>query len=187
MIARRSVTIVAGALVLAIAATTRAHAGAAFLDLAGTWTGKITCKGNSEGVKDSFFLEPVMRISQSGFGLGVVLDYGGGVLERYTALVNPDAKKPDQKGELAIIFCGTDDQIGVPFDFDEIGRMSVSAKLGKVKASFKGTSIFTDFADPGPLQEGYTCKWKYTRTDTNPAGLQVECPAPIVGLPRARR
>jgi hypothetical protein len=173
--ALRRITIAASALALAFSFATAAHAGAVFLDVAGTWTGTIVCKGIFEGVKDKFTLDPVMRITQNGLRLGVLLDYGANT-EQYAAILNPDEKKFDSKGEAAIIYCGTDDQVGIPPDFDELGRVSVSAKPGKVKASFKAVTIFTDYDTPGPLREGYTCKYKYTRTDTNLAGGVTQCP-----------
>jgi hypothetical protein len=168
-------TVAASALALVCSYARSTNAGAVLLDVGGNWTGTIVCKGISEGVKDTFTLDPVMRIAQSGIHLGIVLDYGGGTTEQYAAILNPDAKKGDAKGEAAIIYCGTDDQIGLPPDFDEIGRMSLSAKPGKVKASFKGLTIFSDYDTPGPFRAGYTCKYKNTRIDTNPPGISTQC------------
>lgn len=173
----------AGACVLALTLAPPAHAGGSAFDINGSWIGTIKCKGLSGGAKDKFPLNPAMTISQSGLTVSVVLDYGGGETERYSGLANPDATKPDKKIELAIVFCGTNDQVGDVTDFDEIGRMSISTKPGKVKASFKGTTIFSDFSDPGPLPAGgYTCKWKYTRT-SDTFTLPVPCSAPIVTTP----
>ena len=62
------------------------------------------------------------------------------------------------------------------------GRISVSGKLGDVKAGFKGTSIFSD---PGESPaEGGTCKWKYRRVDATAPNLQIFCNDMMVGLPR---
>jgi hypothetical protein len=175
--ALRRLTIAASALAFVCSFARPTEGGAIFLDLVGNWTGTIVCKGISEGVKDKFTLDPVMRISQNGINLGILLDYGDGTTEQYAGILNPDAKKGDKKGEAAIIYCGTDDQIGVPPDFDEIGRINISAKPGKVKATFKGITIFNDYDTPGPLREGYTCKYKYTRVDTNPVAVSTQCPS----------
>ncbi len=121
-----------------------------------------------------------MRITQSGLDVGIALDYGGADFDNYSGLANPGAKKPE-KGELAIVYCGTNDLVGDLGDFDELGRMSISTKLGKLKASFKGTTIFSDFSNPGPLPAlGYTCKWKYVRTSfDNGGGVQPSCQSMI--------
>ncbi len=52
---------------------------------------------------------------------------------------------------------------------DEIGRMSVSAKPGKVKATLKGLSFYSDTADHG------TCKWSMKRIGTTDPGVPTEC------------
>lgn len=147
-----------------------ALAPAAFLtyDLNGTWAGKITCNAFVAGAKEKIVLTPTMRISQIGQSMGVELSFGLGS-RLYAGLANPDAKKPEQKGETALILCGTDNQLGVTTP-DEIGRMSVSAKPGKVKAALKGLSFYSDAADHG------TCKWSWKRIDTTDAGLPTECP-----------
>ena len=180
---RLLLSVLAGVLAMTLTAAAPARAGGApRLDLTGRWLGKITCKSFNAGAKDKFTLTPTMYISQAGDALGVLLDYGGGDVERYTALLNPDAKKPEKKGELAIVYCFTNDLVGDEPEYDELGRISVSGKLGNVKAGFKGTSIFSD---PGESPaEGGTCKWKYTRVDTTSPGLQINCNDPIIGLPR---
>jgi len=115
-----------------------------------------------------------MRIAQGGLEVGLVLDYGGGDTEQYSGVANPDAKKPFDKGELAIVFCGTNDRVGDPPTFDEIGRITVKAKQGQVKASFKGTSIFSD-PGTGLDTEAGTCKWSYKRTSNDPPMLPTSC------------
>jgi hypothetical protein len=177
-------TTLAGVCALALALAAPANAGQLAFDINGSWIGTIQCKGLFGGAKDNFTINPVMTISQNGLDLGLVLGSGASNPEQYTGLANPDAKKPDQKGEIAIVFCGTNDLVGDPPTFDELGRMTISTKPGRVKASFKGTSIFSDFSNPGPLPAGgYTCKWKYTRTDDTAPGLQTQCNAPIVTTP----
>jgi len=150
------------------------HAGEARFDLDGTWTGTIKCKSFNGGAKDKFTLTPTMRIAQGGLEVGLVLDYGGGDTEQYSGVANPDAKKPFDKGELAIVFCGTNDRVGDPPTFDEIGRITVKAKQGQVKASFKGTSIFSD-PGTGLDTEAGTCKWSYKRTSNDPPMLPTSC------------
>jgi hypothetical protein len=144
--------------------TTRASSeprGAARFALDGTWSGTIKCKSLKHGVKTKFTLTPSMRIEQSGLGLGIALDVGTGATN-YVGLANPDAKKPLEKGEVAIASCSTDDLVGNDFSFDELGRMTVKAKPGDPKGSFKGTSLFSR---PGTLEaEAGTCKWSFKRT-----------------------
>ena len=163
-------------LALAVSGATSAHAGQLRFFIAGTWTGSIKCKGVNGGAKEKLTLPATMRVAQDGLTVGLAVDLGGGQVASYTGVANPDAAKPDKKGELAIIRCGTDDQVGVA-DFDEIGRMSIASKIGQVKASFKGTSILAGFSDPGPAPaKGYTCKWKFVRTTFDGSdGLDTSC------------
>ena len=79
-----------------------------FID--GTWTGRIKCKGVNGGVKEKLTLPATMRVTQDGLTVGLEVDLGGGQITSYTGVANPDAAKPDKKGELAIIRCRTDDQ-----------------------------------------------------------------------------
>ncbi len=168
MPSQRSLTIFAAA---ALALATAAGPALAF-DLTGTWTGTIKCKEFVNGVKDKFELTPTITISQSGNALGILATFGPGDSDMYTALANPDAKKPD-KGEFAIIFCGTDNQVGNSPTFDEIGRMQVTTKTGKIAAKFRGESIFSDPADMGP--EAGTCKWSWKRVDTVDPWVATTC------------
>ncbi len=158
-----------------------AHAGGLAVDLNGEWTGTIKCKNNFNGAKEKLFLDPTIRITQLGDGLGIKLDYGDNNPEVYTALVSPDLKKPDKKGDFVLVYCGTNDVLGDNLDFDELGRMSFSAKPGQVKATFKGATVFAfdNFAPAG----GGICKWKYKRTSVDPQGLPIACPAPVLTTP----
>ncbi len=177
---------VAGALTLLLTVGTAAQGGQPRFSIDGTRTGSIKCKGLSNGAKDKFLLVPTMRIAQSAFDVGIDLDFGGGSISHYVGLANPGAKKPE-KGELVIVSCGTDDQVGVPTAPDELGRMSISSKPGRVKASFKGTTIFSNLADPGPLPAaGYTCKWKFVRTSFDGGdGVDTSCDQSKVVVPLA--
>jgi len=110
---------------------------------------------------------------QNGSALGIVLDYGTGT-NAYIGTFVPDAKKPDAKGELAILYCKTNDRVGDDPDFDELGRMSVKAKPGELKGTFKGASIFSD---PGTFTdtEAGTCKWSYKRTALDMPSVPSTC------------
>jgi hypothetical protein len=186
MNARTRLAVVAAAALTCLMASSAARAGQARFDLTGTWVGSIKCKGFNGGVKDPFTLTPTLKISQSGLNIGVFADYPPGDFDDfYTGYANPNVKKPLEKGEFVLIVCGTNDVLGEPSPdapFDEIGRMSVSTKPPKVKATFKGTSIYSDpqltpFSDPQttPISAG-TCKWKYTRIDVVDPGISVTCP-----------
>ena len=179
MNARTRLVVVAAAAALGcLTAVSSARAGAARFDLTGTWVGSIKCTGVFQGAKfPAFTLTPTLKISQSGLNVGIFADYPpGDTDDSYVGYANPDAKKPLEKGELAILYCGTDDVLGNEPTFDEIGRMVVSTKPPKVKATFKGTSIYSD---PGISDaEVGTCKWKWTRTDTADPGIPTVCPAP---------
>lgn len=170
--------VVAAAAALAFPTVATVHAGQARFDLTGTWQGSIKCKGVFQGAKfPAFTLTPTLKISQSGLNVGILADYPpGDTDDSYVGYANPDVKKPLEKGELAILYCGTDDVLGNEPTFDEIGRMVVSTKPPKVKATFKGTSIYSD---PGISDaEVGTCKWKWTRTDANDPGIPTTCPPP---------
>jgi hypothetical protein len=113
-----------------------------------------------------------MRISQVGLNFLIQFDFGGGNTQTYAGVLNPDAKKPEKKADAILIRCGTDNQIG---DHpNAMARMSISGKPGKVKASLKGFSIFSDETNPSP--DHGTCKWKFTRIDTVDPGLDSVCP-----------
>ncbi len=169
------------AAVLAAMVTSVAPASAALIsyDLTGTWAGSITCNEYESGakVKPKTVLTPVMRITQIGQNIGVQLDFGTS-LRLFGGLSNPDAKKPEQKGEAALIRCGTSDDIatGLP---NQIVRMSAATKPGKVKATFKGVALFTDPVLP---RHG-TCKWKWKRIDTVDPLLDTQCGMPALHLP----
>jgi hypothetical protein len=122
-------------------------------------------------VKTTTKTTPVMTVSQVGTQVGVQLDSGGGNVERYTGLANPDGKKPDTKGEFGLIRCGTDSvAAGAAPPTDEIGRFSATTKPAPaIKATFKGTSVFTEAARLG------TCTWKGTRTSLTDPGVSTAC------------
>lgn len=183
MIDRKRITTVAAAVLLSSALASSVFAAFITFDPTGTWTGSIKCKSFFAGTKEKFTLTPTMKISQNGLRLDLVLDYGGGDTETYTGLANPDAKKPTQKGQLALTACGTDDLLGNAPTFDELGTMSVATKPPpSVKASFKGTSIFS-VGLTFPKTEAGTCKWKWTRKDLIDPGVVTACGLTALTLP----
>lgn len=171
MVRSRIPLLAAAALVMS--AVPRA-ADAAFItyNLTGTWSGTIKCSEFLDGAKQKTVSTPAMTVSQVGLDIGIRLDFGGGNVHSYTGLANPNAKKPEQKGEFAVVFCGTNSEIAdaVP---DKLGRMVASTKPNKVKATIKGTTIFSD--PPGFVAHHGTCKWKFTRTDTVDLGFAATC------------
>lgn len=166
-----------------LASTLAAPVSAAFItfDLTGNWTGSIKCKSSLGGAKHTVTLTPAMQVQQSGLNIGVQLT-SGVTTTSYAGLANPAAKKPEQKGEFALVRCGTNDVLGDLVQ-DELGRMAASTKPPKVKATFKGVSFFSN---PGtfPAEAG-SCKWKWKRTDTGPVdgGIVTECGPAMLRLP----
>lgn len=139
-------------------------------DLTGTWAGSITCKALNAGVKEKVTTNPVMTVTQVDTQVGVRLDFGGGSVVHYTGLANPDGKKPETKGEAALIRCGTDDLPDSDLSPDEMGRFTAATKAPPVvKATLKGTTVLTELERIG------TCTWKWTRTAVADPGLSTEC------------
>ncbi len=139
-------------------------------DLTGTWVGKLTCKGMTAGVKATVVSTPALSVSQSGNAVGLVMDYGGGVVEQYVGLANPDATKPLEKGELGVIRCGTDNAVGTTVAADEVGRLSAGTKPApSSKGTLKGTSVVARSTGLA------TCAWKWTRTAVADPGVPTEC------------
>ncbi len=144
------------------------HATGQVFDVTGEWEGKLTCKRFS-GEKSTFSAEPVVSVSQNGNAIGMRVDFGGGSVQQYTGLANPDGKKPDTKGEFALIRCGTDSVAGGT-PTDEVGRFTAATKTAPaIKATFKGTSVFSEATRLG------TCKWKGTRTSLTDPGVATSC------------
>ncbi len=156
-------------------AVVASYGPAAAFDLTGTWTGTTKCRSFFQGEKLKFTDAPTVQITQNGDLIGVRADYGGGDVDFYAGRAYPDARKPDEKGEIALVHCGTDDIAGNQPDFDEVGRFGAATKTGKVKATVKGVSFFSD---PGvATPEAGTCNWKLTRIDTTNAPVSTDCPA----------
>ncbi len=145
-------------------------------DLSGTWTATTTCTSFFQGAKLTFKQEATVAITQVGNAIGVRADYAGTHVDDYAGIAYPDAKKPDAKGEVALIACGTDSIAGNAPAFDELGRFAATTKPDKVKATLKGVSFFSDPCVAAP--EAGTCKWKLTRVDVAGATIPTACPAP---------
>jgi len=127
-------------------------------DATGTWTGQFSCK-HFNGEKFTFKMKPsTLLISQS--GSTVTADIDG--FFRYNGAAIDDAKKPNEKGEILLIQCDTDNEAGA--GFAEMNRAVVKTKPSKGTGSFSGLSIVEgDFGD-GPTFG--TCKYKLKRTST---------------------
>lgn len=155
-------------------------APAVAFDLTGTWHGTSTCTSLFAGEKQKFTDAPTIAITQVGDVIGLRADYGGGDVDVYAGVAYPDPKKPEEKGEVALVACGTDAVAGNPGTFDELGRFAVATKTGKVKATVKGLSFFSDPGTAPP--EAGTCKWKMTRIDALDAGVPTVCPSGVTTL-----
>lgn len=161
------------AVVVAIVGCILAAGRADAFDLTGTWTGTTKCTSLFGGEKFKFTDLPAVQITQVGREIGLRADYGGGNVDFYAGRAYDDAKKPDEKGEVALVVCGTDSVAGNDPAFDELGRFTAKAKPGKIKATLKGISFFSD---PGVAEpEAGTCKWSLTRVDTANPGVETVC------------
>lgn len=158
---------------LAVVACVLSAGRAEAFDLTGTWTGTAKCASLFGGDKFKFTDVPAVQITQVGREIGLRADYGGGNVNFYAGRAYDDAKKPDEKGEVALVACGTDSVAGNDPAFDELGRFSAKAKPGKIKATLKGISFFSD---PGVAEpEAGTCKWTLTRVDAANPGVATVC------------
>lgn len=178
---KRVRTSIAG-LVLAWGLVSPATAAVTSYDLTGTWVGVVKCKSSLGGVTSKTTLTPTMQVTQVGLDVGMQFTVGN-ELRTYVGRADPDAKKPEQKGELVALFCGTDGVVGD--GRDEIARLTVATKPGKAKATIKGLTVF---ANPGeqPGEAGY-CSWKWTRADTTDASVPTACPSSLVSRPSTAR
>lgn len=159
--AARTAVVFALSLLFLTTAVTSARA----FDATGTWLGKWSCKDFdgtkfTEGQRESTLL-----VSQSGDVLAIDLDGGA---YRYNGRSLNDAAKPE-KGEAIFVSCGIDNQ---PFvgGLAELIRVAVKTKLGAVKATLKGQSIFENGASVG------TCKYTFKRVSTQDPNVS-DCPA----------
>jgi hypothetical protein len=158
--------------VLVAAALAVAAAPATAFDLTGTYAGKYVCKGFF-GAKFSFTSQPDLAITQSGDAIGVMWSFGGYL---YSGVAIADNKKPDNKGEAALVLCGTNDAL-VDGNYNELGRFKVATKASTnpskpAKGKLTGVSIYTE----ANSNEVYTCKWSFKRVDDANPGILTACP-----------
>jgi hypothetical protein len=155
----------AAALSLGVLAFAALPAASGAFDLTGTWVGRWSCQG-FEGVPFKSSRKPsILLISQTDDTLAASIDgafaYNGGAI--------PDLRDPDTQGEVALAQCATD---SVPHQGgeSELLRAKVKVDPQKGSGSFKGLSVVeSDFPDV------LTCKYSYTRVDTEDPGLSA-CP-----------
>ncbi|MEB2286101.1 MAG: hypothetical protein B6D46_14415 [Polyangiaceae bacterium UTPRO1] len=142
-------------------------------DLTGEWTGKVTCK-TFAGVKSKSTTIVQMHVTQSGQQIGMVIDSPSGS-RLYAGLANPSLKKPGEKGEMAVVSCGTSDDT-VSGLGGELGRLIVAtAKPPKTKATLKGISLCFELPNPAPLPQFGTCKWSMKRTSKVDPNVATTC------------
>lgn len=138
-------------------------------DLTGNWVGKWSCAHFNGGVKEKRGnAASTLAVTSLGNGtFGAHID--GGIT--YRGIEIPDAKKPDNKGEIAIVHCGSDDDPAAVTanNFFEAGRWKVSVK--GAKGTLSGIAIYS-FSNTHVA----TCKYKYKRVDTTDPGLTYACP-----------
>jgi hypothetical protein len=159
------ILVIAASLTLG-ASVTPTHA----FDLTGNWIGKWSCKGfdGSKFTSSSNLKPSTLAITQTGNTFGAVIDAADPNGDyTYNGFAILDGKSAD-KGEVTLLGCHLGTTLaGPPFD-GELVRATVKTKTNTFKASFKGTSIFSDDSP-----EVGTCKYSYKRTDTPP-------PAPAI-------
>ena len=151
--------LVATMAVLGVAAT---KAEAQVPDLTGTYEGWQKCK-NFDGAAYKTKCKGDLEITQTGTNLNMEGCSGtlfNGELIRHNG-------RPDKKGEVAFIACGTTpdlDRAG------EMGRAKVERKVRSGRTTFKATSVW--YSPTGLVG---TCKWHYVRVDMTDPGVAA-CP-----------
>jgi len=145
----------AASLVVAVSSPVTAVA----YDLTGSWVGKATCKGFSDGLssgalglpqKFAIKIDVSAGISQS--GRDVNLEFAGlSFLTRASGVAIPDSKKPD-KGALGLVACGTTPE--PVFGVTALAKVATTA--GKTNASLTFLTVVTgkDVAGLGGLSIG---------------------------------
>lgn len=142
-----------------LAAALLLPAPALAVDLTGTWLGGFQCS-DFDGVKLKYSQpDEILEISQQGSALNIdwleVADLQG--------LAVSDDRKPQAKGTVAMIDCGTGTDLTT--GYAELAVLQVKIDRAKGKGSLKGESFYT--AD-GELIG--SCKWKFTLVDTADPG-----------------
>jgi hypothetical protein len=160
-------------IVALVAAVALSGGVAAAFELTGTWSGTAKCTSLFDGRTFTFTDEVTVQITQSARSFGFRADYGPSNVNLYAGRTYDDAKKPQENGEVALVACGTDSVAGNDPAFDELGRFTAKTKPGKVKASLKGVSYFSDPGIASP--EAGTCKWSLTRIDATDPAIATVC------------
>jgi hypothetical protein len=144
-----------GLLTAVLLASSAAHA----FDATGTWEGQWSCK-EFDGVKFTSKQKPsTLRITQNGSEVFTDIDDGSYLHDGHA--IN-DGKKPEEKGEMVLVDCVSDDN-GAD-GFAEQMRAAVKVNATKGSGSFKGVSVYQDVSLSGGSFG--TCKYKYKRIDT---------------------
>ena len=149
----RPIAVLAAGVLAAAVSAQRLHA----YDLTGTWTGKYVCqtfdgtKFKSGNASSTFLITQVGSTVYANLDDGAYL-YNGGAI--------PDAAKPEERGELALIQCPTDN-LPLVGDQAEIIRARVKVQLDAVTGTLKGASIYES-----GIPEVGSCKYSYKRTNT---------------------
>lgn len=158
-------------------------APATAFDLTGTWSGTRKCLDVSQGIKAKRADSVTFHVTQTGNAIGILADVTGGDTTTFAGFANFSALKPD-KGEFAMLHCGSNDIVGDGPAYDATSRMQATTKPGKVKAKIVGTTIFSDPGTAPPLVG--TCKWSLTRTDVTDPSVATTCPGGdlVAGTPQ---
>jgi hypothetical protein len=150
---------------------------ASAFNLTGHWVGKYSCKGfaapfDDDGKQVNKFSTShptsTLDITQNGNNFAAVIDLNDGPY-RYNGFSMPSVKT-DAVGEVFLLGCNNGNTPAPPSSGAEIMRAAVKTKAGVVKATFKAISLFAD-----NYPEIETCKYTYTRVDTNDPGVTA-CP-----------
>jgi hypothetical protein len=150
--------------VLASAGVAGSEARAQSFDLTGTWTGKWICQG-FDGAKFKLSnRESTLLVTQTGNAIAARIDgelaYNGGAIL--------DADAPTQRGEVALVRCGTDVQ---PLAGPESEILRAKARTSEEGAGRLRGIGARESAFPDVL----TCNYSYRRTDAANPNVQG-CP-----------
>ena len=153
-------------LISLIAAAAFAAVPAGAFDLTGTWEGSFNCS-RFDGEKDKFTQNGVLLITQTGTALNV--EWVG--LSDLEGIAIYDTKKPDEKGQAALIDCTTTNDLTAAGSYAEITSLKVKANRAKGKGSLKGTSVYSEDG----ISAGQ-CKWNFKLTNTADPLVAATCP-----------
>jgi len=156
--------IVGSALAVALALPHHGIAGVApVFDLTGTWTGKVTCTFQDNGVSEKVPFPSTMTISQNGNAINVLVDSGSAGSFAYGGWAQVNAKKSN-KGATTFVECQTNPFVN---NYNEVVSAIVTIKPTKknsANAVLTGTSGYSQTDVGGNPILGGICKYKFTRT-----------------------